>query len=34
MGDYILPFISVGVLLLIAIIGAILMSTRLTEKQA
>lgn len=29
MGDYILPFIIVGVLLLIAIIGAILMSTRL-----
>jgi len=33
MGDYILPFISVGVLLLIAIIGAILMSTRIREKQ-
>ncbi len=30
MGDYILPFIAVGVLLLIAIIGAILMSTRLS----
>lgn len=30
MGDYILPFIVVGVLLLIAIIGAILMSTRLS----
>ncbi len=31
MGDYILPFIIAGVLLLIAIIGAILMSTRLTS---
>ncbi|MDX1638842.1 MAG: NADH-quinone oxidoreductase subunit J [Balneolaceae bacterium] len=30
MGDYILPFIIAGVLLLVAIIGAILMSTRLT----
>lgn len=30
MNDYVLPFIAVGVLLLIAIIGAILMSTRLT----
>lgn len=30
MNDYVLPFIIVGVLLLIAIIGAILMSTRLT----
>jgi NADH:ubiquinone oxidoreductase subunit 6 (subunit J) len=30
MGEYILPFIVVGVLLLIAIIGAILMSTRLS----
>lgn len=30
MGDYILPFIIAGVLLLIAIVGAILMSTRLT----
>ncbi|NGP77857.1 NADH-quinone oxidoreductase subunit J [Balneolaceae bacterium YR4-1] len=30
MNDYVLPFIVVGVLLLIAIIGAILMSTRLT----
>lgn len=30
MQDYILPFIIVGVLLLIAIIGAILMATRLT----
>lgn len=31
MGDYILPFIIAGVLLLIAIIGAILMATRLTS---
>lgn len=31
MGDYILPFIIAGVLLLIAIIGAILMSTKLTS---
>ena len=31
MGEYILPFIIVGVLLLIAIIGAILMSTRITS---
>ncbi|MDX1592088.1 MAG: NADH-quinone oxidoreductase subunit J [Balneolaceae bacterium] len=30
MNDYVLPFIVVGVLLLVAIIGAILMSTRLT----
>lgn len=30
MGDYILPFIVVGILLLIAIIGAILMSTQLS----
>ena len=30
MGEYILPFIVVGVLLLIAIIGAILMATRLS----
>ena len=33
MGEYILPFIVVGVLLLIAIIGAILMSTRLSVKN-
>ncbi len=33
MGDYILPFIAVGVLLLIAIIGAILMSTRLSAEN-
>ncbi|TVQ02320.1 MAG: NADH-quinone oxidoreductase subunit J [Balneolaceae bacterium] len=33
MGDYILPFIVAGVLLLIAIIGAILMSTRLSVKN-
>jgi NADH:ubiquinone oxidoreductase subunit 6 (subunit J) len=33
MGDYILPFIVAGVLLLIAIIGAILMSTRLSVKS-
>ena len=32
MSDYILAFIAVGVLLLIAIIGAILMSTRLTTQ--
>lgn len=32
MGSYILPFIAVGVLLLIAIIGAILMSTRLATE--
>lgn len=31
MQDYILPFIIVGILLLIAIIGAILMATRITE---
>lgn len=31
MGEYILPFIIAGVLLLIAIIGAILMSTRVTS---
>lgn len=31
MGDYILPFIIAGVLLLIAIIGAILMSTKITS---
>ena len=30
MGEYVLPFIVVGVLLLIAIIGAILMATRLS----
>jgi len=33
MGDYILPFIVVGVLLLIAIIGAILMATRLSAQN-
>ncbi len=33
MGDYILPFIVAGVLLLIAIIGAILMSTRLSAEN-
>lgn len=33
MNDYILPFIIAGVLLLVAIIGAILMSTRLTAIQ-
>jgi NADH:ubiquinone oxidoreductase subunit 6 (subunit J) len=33
MGDYILPFIIAGVLLLIAIIGAILMSTRLSAEN-
>lgn len=33
MGDYILPFIIAGVLLLIAIIGAILMSTRLSAEK-
>ncbi len=33
MGDYLLPFIAAGVLLLIAIIGAILMATRLTTKE-
>ncbi|MBD3616239.1 MAG: NADH-quinone oxidoreductase subunit J [Gracilimonas sp.] len=32
MGDYVLPFIMVGVLLLIAIIGAIVMATRLSTK--
>lgn len=32
MGVYVLPFIIAGVLLLIAIIGAILMSTRLSPK--
>jgi NADH-quinone oxidoreductase subunit J len=34
MGDYILPFIIAGVLLLIAIIGAILMSTRLSAEKS
>ena len=34
MGDYILPFIIAGVLLLIAIIGAILMSTRLSTNSS
>lgn len=33
MGDYILPFIVAGVLLLIAIIGAILMATQLNIKK-
>lgn len=33
MGEYVLPFIVVGVLLLIAIIGAILMSTRLSAEN-
>ncbi len=33
MGAYVLPFIVIGVLLLIAIIGAILMSTRLSAKN-
>lgn len=33
MGGYILPFIVVGILLLIAIIGAILMSTRLSANN-
>lgn len=33
MGEYILPFIVVGVLLLIAIIGAILMSTKLSAEN-
>jgi NADH-quinone oxidoreductase subunit J len=33
MSDYILPFIVAGVLLLVAIIGAILMSTRLSVKS-
>lgn len=33
MGDYILPFIIAGVLLLIAIIGAILMATRLSAEN-
>ncbi len=32
MGNYVLPFILIGVLLLIAIIGAIVMATRLTSK--
>ncbi|MDZ7717639.1 MAG: NADH-quinone oxidoreductase subunit J [Balneolaceae bacterium] len=32
MSDYLLPFIIAGVLLLIAIIGAILMATRITTK--
>lgn len=32
MGDYILPFIAIGVLLLIAIIGAILMATRVSTQ--
>lgn len=30
MGDYVLPFIMIGVLLLVAIIGAIVMATRVT----
>ncbi len=34
MGDYILPFIVAGVLLLIAIIGAILMATRLSPQTS
>jgi NADH:ubiquinone oxidoreductase subunit 6 (subunit J) len=34
MGDYILPFIIAGVLLLIAIIGAILMATRLSTNSS
>lgn len=34
MGFYILPFIIVGVLLLIAIIGAILMATRVTSTSS
>lgn len=34
MGEYILPFIIAGVLLLIAIIGAILMSTRVTSTSS
>lgn len=33
MADYLLPFIIAGVLLLIAIIGAILMATRLTATE-
>ncbi|TVQ66660.1 MAG: NADH-quinone oxidoreductase subunit J [Balneolaceae bacterium] len=33
MGDYLLPFISAGVLLLIAIIGAILISTKLSDRS-
>lgn len=33
MGEYVLPFIVVGVLLLIAIIGAILMATRLSANN-
>jgi NADH:ubiquinone oxidoreductase subunit 6 (subunit J) len=33
MGSYILPFIVIGVLLLIAIIGAILMSTRISTEN-
>ncbi len=33
MGDYVLPFIIAGVLLLIAIIGAILMATRLSSQS-
>ena len=32
MGDYVLPFILIGVLLLIAIIGAIVMATRVTTE--
>jgi NADH-quinone oxidoreductase subunit J len=32
MGDYVLPFIVAGVLLLIAIIGAIVMATRLSSR--
>lgn len=34
MGSYILPFIVIGVLLLIAIIGAILMSTRISTENS
>lgn len=34
MGEYLLPFIIAGVLLLIAIIGAILMSTRVTSTSS
>lgn len=33
MGDYILPFIVAGVLLLVAIIGAILMATKVPENS-
>jgi len=32
MGDYVLPFILVGFLLLVAIIGAIVMATRLSTE--